>query len=451
MVIVFYPPMRRPFAILTGESAPWNKGFTETVAQGGPERELQLGLLGVVGIALIVARRKRRPVPIAPNGLGWLCGLFAGLAVASVLWSDDTAFTLRRVVAIAMVALAAFAYRRMAAEEVLRLVFCTTLAGIGFGLLKELAHGAFRPWDPTYRFTGTLPHPNLQGLNCALALLSGLALANAVRRWKLALVLAFPFACLLLTRSRTSLAAFFGAALFYVFLSMLRGRPLALAASLGLAATVTVSIVWVGQSSPLLEDTIKLGREHSGLSTFEGRTNIWQEAGPYIGARPWLGYGYDSFWSPDTIEDFSSALHWTIPNAHSDYLDMLLGLGGVGLCAFVLILGIGIWRASNLAVRSRHPFDLFSATLLVFCALHGFLETVIVGPAFLTFLYMTTVARLGFPDRAPVRRGGVPVEMRSQTARPLASGDLVRPSSQGGEPKAPRPPVAGSGSAFPRR
>lgn len=408
MVIVFCPPMQRPFAFLSGEASPWNRDFVEVVAEGGPMRKFQLALLGLVGLGLLVFRRTGKPGQVAPNALGWLFGAFAGLALASVMWSGEPALTFRRIIAITMVVLAAFAYRKMSGDEALRLVFFTTLAGLLFGFSREALLGRFRPWDPTYRFTGTLPHPNLQGLNCALVVLSGLAMVHAARRWKLALALIGPFAFLLLTRSRTSLAALLGAAVFYALLALLRGRPLALAASLCLAATMTVSAVWIGQSTRLLDSAIRLGRTEASLSTFEGRTDIWQEARAYIRARPWLGYGYDSFWSPKRIEEISESLGWTVPNAHSDYLDVLLGLGGIGLAVFVSVLGTGIQRASSAAARSRNAYDLFTAALLAFCILHGILETTIVGPSFLTLLYMIAVTRLGFPDRAPARGSGPP-------------------------------------------
>jgi exopolysaccharide production protein ExoQ len=395
MIVVFYPPTLKPFALLTGK-APWEFSLTDAVAEGGPMREIQLTLLGLVGIGRLVFRRTGQSARAAPNSLGWLLVVFAVLIVASAMWSDEPLLSVRRLGALIMVVLAAFAYRRMPDEEFLRLVFFTTLAGLTFGLAKEVARGTFHPWDAYYRFTGTLWHPNLQGLNCALVLLSGGALVHAARRWKLAVTLVIPLACLLLTRSRTSLAAVFGAALFYAFLSLLRGRPLVLVGSLCLATMATLSAVWIGQSSPVLEDTIKLGREDSELATFEGRTRIWEEGLVFVRSRPWLGYGYDVFWSPDRIEEFSRTLGWTFLGAHSTYLDTLLGLGVIGLLLFVCILATGVLRASRVAVGSGNAADLFFAALLFFCALYGFLETNLIGPSFLTFLYMTALVRLGF-------------------------------------------------------
>jgi exopolysaccharide production protein ExoQ len=402
MIVVFFPPVLKPFALLTSGPAPWDRGFMENVAEGSAMRQIQLTILGLVGIGFLALRRKDRSTWVAPNIVGWLLAGFAALILASVLWTDERTFFLRRLVALAMLALAAFAFRSMSREEMIRLVFFTTLAVLAFGLAKEVARGTFHPWDPGYRFAGTLSHPNLQGLNCALLFLSGLSLVQGLRRWRLRVALAIPFACLLLTRSRTSLAALLGAALFYVFLSLLRGRPLVLAAWLCLAATAAVSAAWIGKTSRVVEDTVSLGREDSELVTLQGRTDIWREAFVFVRARPMLGFGYDAFWSEKHIVEFSNALGWRIVNAHSTYLDMLLGIGAIGLLVFVCLLGLGIWRATKVAVWSGSSADSFTATLLVFCALHSFLETTIVGPSFLTLLYLTAIARIGFPAQAPV-------------------------------------------------
>jgi exopolysaccharide production protein ExoQ len=399
MIVVFYPPVLKPFAWLTGQ-APWEQGLTDAVGAGSPMREVQLTLLGLVAIGRLAFRRTGRSTRVAPNILGWLLVVFAGLILTSILWSDEPALSIRRLVGLAMVGLAAFAYRRMSGEEFLRLVFFTTLAALAFGLAREVAAGTFHPWDPGYRFKGTVSHPNVQGWTCALAVLSGLSIVHSLRQWWPALGLLFPLACLFLTRSRTSVAALLGAALFYAFLSLLRTRPAALAASLFLAATAVVSVVWIEQGSPLAESAISLGRQESDLVTFQGRTELWEDAFVYVQERPWLGYGYDVFWSADRIEEFSRTLGWMNQNGHSNYLDVLLGLGAIGLCAFVCVLGIGIWRASRVAIESGDTADLFTATLLVFCVLHGFLETTLVEPCFLTLLYITAVVRLGFGANA---------------------------------------------------
>ena len=399
MIVVFYPPVLKPFAWITGQ-APWELGLLDSVAEGSATRRLQLGILAVTALGLLAFRRSGRSVRPAANSLGWLVALFAGLVVASVLWSDARPLSARRVVAMGIIGLAAFAYRTMPRESFLRLVFFTTLAGVLFGLAREIMRGSFRPWDPLYRFTGTLSTPNVQGWNCALVVLSGLALVHGLRRWRLGLILLVPLASLYLTRSRTSIAAFIGALLLYIFLHLLRGRRLMLVASLFVAAAGAVAVLWMEQSANVLEESIRLGREDSGLETFQGRTELWEEVLIFAHARPWLGYGYDVFWTSERIEDFSRTLGWMNQNGHSNYLDVLLGIGYPGLALFVWMMGLALWRASRCAVGSGNSADLFAAALIGFCVLHSFLETTLVGPLFLTLVFLVEVVRLGFPTGA---------------------------------------------------
>jgi O-antigen ligase len=193
------------------------------------------------------------------------------------------------------------------------------------------------------------------------------------------------------------LGALIGAAVFYLVLALGRARPVTLAAVLCVATTAVLAVLWVEQGSSVVSDAFKLGRVEAEFDTLQGRTLLWQEARTFVRARPWLGFGHDSFWSPARMEQFTAAVRWPIQNAHSNYLDVLLGLGGIGLVVFICILWMSIWRASRLAVQSGKCSEFFIASLLAFLALHGLLETTLIGPSFLTFLFMTVIARLGFP------------------------------------------------------
>ena len=51
-----------------------------------------------------------------------------------------------------------------------------------------------------------------------------------------------------------------------------------------------------------IEDIANLGRERQWIANLTGRTEIWHDLMPDIYARPWLGYGYESFWTPARLE-----------------------------------------------------------------------------------------------------------------------------------------------------
>ena len=92
-----------------------------------------------------------------------------------------------------------------------------------------------------------------------------------------------------------------------------------------------------------------LGRD----TTFSGRTNIWAALMPAV-SNPIIGVGFDSFWTSPDARIFHSNLnrqHWyhaeQINEAHNGYIEVYLNLGWIGACLIVVILTIGLWRASR--------------------------------------------------------------------------------------------------------
>ena len=74
--------------------------------------------------------------------------------------------------------------------------------------------------------------------------------------------------------------------------------------------------------------------------TLTGRTEIWAYVIPDIWMKPWLGWGYFSFWqltNPAALE-ISNAVHWVVPHAHNGLLEFLLEIGVVGTALFAFIL-----------------------------------------------------------------------------------------------------------------
>jgi O-antigen ligase len=68
-----------------------------------------------------------------------------------------------------------------------------------------------------------------------------------------------------------------------------------------------------------------LGRDE----TFTGRTWIWEAVIPEFKHMPWLGHGFQSFWTTEW-----RAMVFGMPYAHNGYLDILLELGVVGLALY---------------------------------------------------------------------------------------------------------------------
>lgn len=368
------------------------------VAQGSVVRRVALLSLGLFTIISLFRGRVDGRLRI-DGALGWLLLGFAAWAVLSLIWAEDPPFSFRRLVAFVIVCLAAAAIgRRFSFREIVLWTFWSSALYIVVGVLAEVFLGTFRPLATGYRFQGTLP-ANSQGINCALLVLSAVAAAQIERHRRTifrgcALV---GFAFLILTASRTSIAACLFSFAVYAVTVGSRATRVAMAYSCGIAFCLMV--ILGGTFLPKLQSAVFAGRDISANDTFNGRTGIWDDVGSYVRQRPILGYGYGGFWTPARIREVSDEENWAVPDGHSAYLDYLLTLGLVGLIAYVLLLISGITRAFRLYRFSRRSSLAFFGVLLLFCALDGFLESAMTDPSILMFLSTVILTRLAFMSR----------------------------------------------------
>jgi exopolysaccharide production protein ExoQ len=344
-------------------------------AKGNPRRQFAFLGLGALGIAGLLARRRRR---IAIEGL-WpsLFVFFVAWIALSFLWSIDGTMSAKRILQLGILGLCAFTMATRYSEAVLpAFVYVTTLGTLLVGLGAELALGTFSLGD---RFAGT-QHPNAQALNCALLVLSATALAVGAPRARLLLLrltTAFALGALLLTRSRTALTSLLLALTLRWIASLSRWRAVAAIASLAWVGAL-VLLVGGDRIAAFASEGVELGRAETDFATFQGRTGVWQACLEYARQRPVLGHGFGAFWTPDHIQAISSSLGWGVPDAHSAYVECLLNLGLVGVASYVLLL-MGGARAAFLRARALDdPGSRFIFSLMLFVVPHGVLEA---GPS----------------------------------------------------------------------
>src|SRR5206468_7535924 len=63
------------------------------------------------------------------------------------------------------------------------------------------------------------------------------------------------------------------------------------------------------------------------------------------------GYGYGGFWTPARISMISDDQQWSITSSHSEYLEIALDLGVIGLALYVVTFGAAIRRAARFAAQ----------------------------------------------------------------------------------------------------
>jgi O-antigen ligase len=92
-------------------------------------------------------------------------------------------------------------------------------------------------------------------------------------------------------------------------------------------------------------------------ATLTGRTDVWAALVPVVMQKPIIGRGFGGFWTPRTKEAFE------INEAHNGYLDVLLGLGFVG------ILLVSIFLLSSCRKAQRELSNSFDWGILCICFL----------------------------------------------------------------------------------
>lgn len=322
---------------------------------------------------------KRRNGTAWDHPLPWAMLGFGILSIASVLWSIEPGLSIRRLAVFGIFCIAASTLAsRFPADFLPACVLAITSLYLAVGVGVEITSGTFHPLSGDFRFAGTV-HPNVQGVNCSLMAIAAAALAahpTGKRTPFLAAVLA-ALVFLFLTKSRTSLFCLL--VTLSAFILFESPKMWILAVLWVLAMCAGVFYFFLGDD---LVSTVKagllMGRPAHDIGTFTGRTPIWEESLNYIGSRPLLGYGFSSFWTPRHIHLFSYAEGWSIPNAHSAYIDLLLALGLVGLLTYLLVLSLGIRRAHSSYKENRSSGNGFVWMMLFFSFLHGLTESGIV-------------------------------------------------------------------------
>jgi O-antigen ligase len=132
----------------------------------------------------------------------------------------------------------------------------------------------------------------------------------------------------------------------------------ALAAGFAAAAGVSSAII-VAERVDLFD-----GRQR--LTTLSGRTEIWDVAVDAVGERPVLGWGFMSLWRDDGFLWMLGERAVIVREAHSGYIEVLLGAGFVGLIVLLVFLGRALYRVGIAVLARTHRDAWWLFALLVY-------------------------------------------------------------------------------------
>jgi O-antigen ligase len=326
-----------------------------------------------------------------PTGRAWninwpltlTMGAYLTVSFMSYFWSADPSLCVRRLIMLACCLCAAAGIaRRFSMRELCQLTVAIVGPLVAIGLIAELSLGTFRPWSGEYRFSGSV-HPNTQGMYLTILGLAALGLARLPsERWRKAYWALFAATLVLgvLTKSRTGNAAtLLAIGAVFILQTPLRFKVTA-GLSFGWLSLAGLWLLLVSGFDPLVDfrDALLLGRAEQS-DTLSGRAFIWPLVSYYISFRPWLGYGYEAFWTPAHIDTISDELQWGLREAHNGYLEVLLSTGIVGLtCASVAVL-LGLGAAAYGSIRRCDSAYSLPLGMLVFGIVSSGMESGMVG------------------------------------------------------------------------
>lgn len=324
---------------------------------GDPERaKLRLLQLPVIIITVVLLSRHtgalmllmRRSLPLV---------LLIALACLSTLWSIEPQITLRRAFALVTTgALAGLLAIRFTPRQLLLLVASV----IGLCLWLSLAAAVVTP-NAAYMasgdgFRGAFTHKNVLGWAACLGVILAIGLLRdphwALRRRGVWLLVA-SVACLLLSGSGTGLVTSTIGVILYAFYGLLRRTTGLSRVIVILFALETVAIFLLGTRLLLVPLLEAMGKD----ATLTGRIPLWALVDDRIRAQPWLGYGYQAFWTDGTYgaDMIVAAVQWHPPHAHNGFRDIMLSIGAVGLSVLILTLVRAIQQGA--ALHCRAPAD----------------------------------------------------------------------------------------------
>ena len=299
----------------------------------------------------------------------------------SLSWAIDPGVAFRRITYTTMVILSVtyivelLPYRRVI--EILFGVFCIVLLADWIAvavfppatsLEADLVSGVDGGWR------GIHLEKNEAGAVSAMCLVLFVHEALRARSMKLGLIISIACGIFLYqTHSQTSGG--------FVLVSLLIGAVASRAYSKPVIRRV-VSFTVLASVALLIAESDEISRYAEILlddpASFTGRTQIWAIVMQFARDHPLLGAGYGSFWG---LGDNSPAYYYgsgwmtTVYEAHDGYLDLLVGIGGLGLAIAVFDVVVRpLYKAFSSPLPPEASRSLLCA-MLVFVCLHNLLES----------------------------------------------------------------------------
>lgn len=344
--------------------------------------------------------------------------LLIGLAVASVFWSVNPIFTLRRSMGLVFTSIFGIylASRYSLKEQLHLLVWALGIVAL-LSLLFVIVpphYGIENQGVYTGVWRGIYHHKNPLGHFMALSTIVFLLLnhARGVYKYFKWLAISCSFALLLFSTAKNPLISFLTILVLFPICKSLRWHY-----TLKIPFLVTAVLLGGAIAIFCLSDTSAVLGAFGKDTTFTGRTLLWYLLLNMGLQHPWLGYGYSAFWQG---WDGPSAMIWNVmswqPNhAHNGLLQLWLDLGLLGILLFTLSFIKTSIKAVNCASSTKTLEGFWPLICLAFIFLSNVSDSLILATNnTMWILYVAITFSIGVQEQLEKKINQVVTTMNQQ-------------------------------------
>jgi len=314
-------------------------------------------------------------------------------AVISVFWSVNPELTLEHSKGLVRSTLfGAYLATRYTLREQLKMfawaLGIAALLSIVIALILP-SYGVHQTGPHLGLWRGVFSHKNVLGrtMNVSALVFALLSLGNYRHQWLLWTAFGLSVILIIFSGSVTALATLIFLVIMmpvYALLKKLRYKPLVIALMLFVLLSGYVVAFLLVNSSDIVG---LIGKD----PTISGRTHLWPLLSTYIKQNILLGYGYQAFWSKESLA-ISSGLMWSITHAHNGFIELLLGLGCLGFILFMLSFMQTLFKSIKQMYFSKAALEVWPLQLLLtICIIDSTIEATILSSSNLIWiLYVST-------------------------------------------------------------
>ena len=301
---------------------------------------LRMVFIGIYFVTLILLTFRWQRTLTFVTSNSWLLFLI-GLAIFSISWSSVPNIAFRKVVSlIGATMFGVYLGSRYDFEQQLGIYSWTFGIGLFFSYIFSIAlpeYGIMNTDAIVGAWQGIFPHKNGLGESMFAGFMAFYfsSLLNVSKRKKIYFQVLTLLALIIVYFSESATAL---VSIIFIFLTAQGLKRLSITSKKSVLLVLLFLIFTCIVMFLLLVNFNTFLSVNDKDVTLSGRTILWDTLWQFIREKPWLGYGYGSFFSGESREaTLLWQVHdWSPVHSHNGYIQLWLNLGLVGLIVFFL-------------------------------------------------------------------------------------------------------------------